>query len=179
MGCSGRLHIRLRRRTDFELSRIIHFQESYRAVLYHVWFWCRTWRSRLGYGPDGRILGTKPSLRCVSDVSDQILLSAQASLSRLPFYFYFCERVAVCDRITSGLLSNPVSGLLGLAWKTIAASHAMPFWQALVAGGSWDSPVMSFVLTRYIYQIHSHYPTNTLNSVCVTRYQVCEYPRRG
>lgn len=57
--------------------------------------------------------------------------------------------LAACDQITTGLLSSPVSGLLGLAWQSIAASGATPFWQALVAGGSWDDPVMSFVLTRY------------------------------
>lgn len=57
---------------------------------------------------------------------------------------------AACDEITTGLLSSPVSGLLGLAWQSIAASGATPFWQALVAGGSWDNPVMSFVLTRFV-----------------------------
>lgn len=55
---------------------------------------------------------------------------------------------AACNKISSGLLSTPVSGLMGLAWKSIAASGAQPFWQALAAGGSWDSPLMSLVLTR-------------------------------
>lgn len=57
---------------------------------------------------------------------------------------------AACNQISSGLLSSPVSGLMGLAWKSIAASGAQPFWQALAAGGSWDSPLMSLVLTRFI-----------------------------
>ncbi|KAG5638560.1 hypothetical protein H0H81_011906 [Sphagnurus paluster] len=57
---------------------------------------------------------------------------------------------AICNSISDGLLTNPVSGLLGLAFQSIAASGAMPFWQALVAGGAWDEPVMAFQLTRYV-----------------------------
>lgn len=58
--------------------------------------------------------------------------------------------LAACNKISSGLLTSPVSGLMGLAWKSIAASGAQPFWQALAAGGSWDSPLMSLVLTRLV-----------------------------
>lgn len=60
------------------------------------------------------------------------------------------QTFAVCDTVSSGLLSNPVSGLLGLAFKTIASSGATPFWEALVINGAWDSPVMAFQLTRYV-----------------------------
>ncbi|KAF8235612.1 acid protease [Tricholoma matsutake] len=60
------------------------------------------------------------------------------------------QTFAICDRISPGLLSSPVSGLLGLAWQAIASSGAAPFWQALVAGGVWDFPVMSFQLTRFV-----------------------------
>jgi len=57
---------------------------------------------------------------------------------------------AVCDRVTPGLLSDPVSGLLGLGWVNIASSRAMPFWQTLVSSGVWDEPLMSFQLTRFV-----------------------------
>ncbi|KAG5641425.1 hypothetical protein DXG03_005241 [Asterophora parasitica] len=60
------------------------------------------------------------------------------------------QTFAVCDTVSDGLLTPPVSGLLGLAFKTIASSGATPFWQALVAGGAWDSPVMAFQLTRFL-----------------------------
>jgi cathepsin D len=59
---------------------------------------------------------------------------------------------AVCDEVTRGLLNNPVSGLMGLAWNTIASSGATPFWQTLANSGTWDSPVMAFHLTRYVLQ---------------------------
>lgn len=55
---------------------------------------------------------------------------------------------ALCNRVSSGLLNNPVSGLLGLAFQTIASSKAMPFWQTLVSEGAWDEPLMAFHLTR-------------------------------
>jgi cathepsin D len=56
----------------------------------------------------------------------------------------------VCDGVSSGLLTAPVSGLLGLGWETIASSRATPFWQALASNGAWDEPVMAFQLTRHV-----------------------------
>jgi len=58
---------------------------------------------------------------------------------------------AVCNAVSENLLTTPVSGLLGLAFQTISASKAMPFWQTLVTNGAWDSPVMAFYLTRWVY----------------------------
>ncbi|KAH7926411.1 acid protease [Leucogyrophana mollusca] len=51
---------------------------------------------------------------------------------------------------SSNFLQNPVTGLIGLAWQSLAASGAMPFWQALASGGYWDSPLMGFQLTRFL-----------------------------
>jgi len=56
---------------------------------------------------------------------------------------------AVCDAVSSGLLVNPVSGLLGLGWQSLASSGSAPLWQTLASSGSWDSPLMAFFLTRY------------------------------
>ncbi|KAH0836420.1 aspartic peptidase domain-containing protein [Lanmaoa asiatica] len=50
---------------------------------------------------------------------------------------------------SQGILSNPVSGLLGLAWQSIASSGQPPFWQTLASQGAWSQPVMAFQLTRY------------------------------
>jgi len=57
--------------------------------------------------------------------------------------------LGLCNVVSKGLLQNPVSGLMGLAFRTISSSGAMPFWQVLATGNVWDSPVMSFHLTRY------------------------------
>jgi cathepsin D len=59
---------------------------------------------------------------------------------------------AVCNQVSDGLLTSPVSGLLGLAFQTIASSKAVPFWQTLVSSGAWDSPVMAFYLSRYVLE---------------------------
>jgi hypothetical protein len=56
---------------------------------------------------------------------------------------------AVCDQVSSDLLTSPVSGLMGLAFQTIASSGAMPFWQTLASSGAWTDPLMAFQLTRY------------------------------
>ena len=57
---------------------------------------------------------------------------------------------AVCNQVSPGLLTKPVSGLLGLGFQTIASSRAMPLWQTLVESGAWDNPLMSFYLTRLV-----------------------------
>ncbi|CAE6437176.1 unnamed protein product [Rhizoctonia solani] len=60
------------------------------------------------------------------------------------------QTFALADQVSSGLLSNPVSGLLGLGWSTIASSGATPLWETLAKNGQWTDPVMSFFLTRFI-----------------------------
>lgn len=63
------------------------------------------------------------------------------------------QSFAMCDTVSSGLLSNPVSGLLGLAFNVITSSDAMPFWEALVISNAWDLPVMAFQLTQYVLKL--------------------------
>ncbi|WWC72882.1 uncharacterized protein I206_106846 [Kwoniella pini CBS 10737] len=59
------------------------------------------------------------------------------------------QTFAVVTSTTAQLISAPLSGLMGLAWKSIAASGATPFWQALAASGSWTDSEMGFYLARY------------------------------
>ncbi|KAG2121888.1 aspartic peptidase domain-containing protein [Suillus clintonianus] len=56
---------------------------------------------------------------------------------------------AVVDVVSQSLLTSPVSGLLGLAWQSIAASSQMPFWQNLASNNAWDSALFAVQLTRY------------------------------
>jgi len=60
------------------------------------------------------------------------------------------QSFALCDNVSNGLLTVPVSGLAGLGWQSIASSGATPFWETLAKGGAWDDPVMAFQLTRYV-----------------------------
>jgi cathepsin D len=55
---------------------------------------------------------------------------------------------AVADVVSQNLLTAPVSGLLGLAWQSIASSGSMPLWQALASGGAWDSALFGVLLNR-------------------------------
>ncbi len=50
-----------------------------------------------------------------------------------------------------GLLASsyPYSGLMGLAWKALAASGTTPFWQALAENGQLPQPLMAFYMKRY------------------------------
>jgi len=61
----------------------------------------------------------------------------------------------LANQVSSGLLTSPVSGLLGLGFKSISSSHATPFWQTLVENGAWDQPLMSFYLSRFINITHA------------------------
>lgn len=53
------------------------------------------------------------------------------------------------DQLTSGLLDGSVSGILGLAFSTIASTRAVPFWQTLANNGQLTTPEMSFWMTRF------------------------------
>jgi cathepsin D len=50
--------------------------------------------------------------------------------------------------MTTGLVSAPVSGLMGLAFESLASTRATPFWQALINDNLLTSPEMSFWLAR-------------------------------
>ncbi|EIN11518.1 acid protease [Punctularia strigosozonata HHB-11173 SS5] len=56
----------------------------------------------------------------------------------------------VVDQITNNFFSGEtdVSGIMGLAFQSIAATKATPFWQTLVSNNQLDQPMMSFWLQR-------------------------------
>ncbi|KAG1854828.1 acid protease [Suillus subalutaceus] len=58
------------------------------------------------------------------------------------------QTFGVVTTTATNFLQNPVTGILGLAWQSLAASGAMPFWQALASNGQWSQPLMAFQLTR-------------------------------
>ncbi|KAG2358827.1 acid protease [Suillus spraguei] len=56
---------------------------------------------------------------------------------------------AVVDEVSKDLLTSPVSGLLGLAWQSLASSEQMPLWQTLASSNAWSSALFGVQLTRY------------------------------
>jgi hypothetical protein len=59
------------------------------------------------------------------------------------------QTFALVTTASADLLDQPYSGLMGLAWQSLASSGATPLWQALAASGQWSTPAMSFYLARY------------------------------
>ncbi|KAG2346711.1 acid protease [Suillus weaverae] len=57
---------------------------------------------------------------------------------------------AVVTTTATNFLQNPITGIFGLAWQSLATSGAMPFWQALASNGQWSQPLMAFQLTRFL-----------------------------
>ncbi|KAM5531636.1 hypothetical protein V8D89_014688 [Ganoderma adspersum] len=56
----------------------------------------------------------------------------------------------VVDQMTSGLLQGDVSGIMGLAFQSLASTDATPFWEQLMNGGQFASPEISFWLARHL-----------------------------
>lgn len=52
------------------------------------------------------------------------------------------------DAETSGLVDSPVSGLMGLAFQSLASTQALPYFLALTNNGQLNSSEMSFMLGR-------------------------------
>ena len=58
--------------------------------------------------------------------------------------------IGLVNETSNSLLTQPISGLMGLAFQSIAASDATPFWQSLTeTSGTLDSPLFAFQLTRF------------------------------
>ncbi|PIL36061.1 transporter [Ganoderma sinense ZZ0214-1] len=56
----------------------------------------------------------------------------------------------VVEQMTSGLLQGDVSGIMGLAFQSLASTAATPFWEQLVNNGQFASPEISFWLARHL-----------------------------
>lgn len=59
------------------------------------------------------------------------------------------QEFAVVNATTAQLISAPLSGLMGLAWRGVSASGAQPFWEQLASSGAWSDSQMGFYLQRY------------------------------
>jgi len=61
------------------------------------------------------------------------------------------QTFGVVDTVSDGLLEDSISGLLGLAWNTIASSGATPLIQALAEQpATLSAPLFGFFLTRFL-----------------------------
>ncbi|ORX39290.1 aspartic peptidase domain-containing protein [Kockovaella imperatae] len=53
------------------------------------------------------------------------------------------------NQTSQGVIDNPISGILGFAWESIAQTGATPFWEELASTGQWSESRMGFFLQRY------------------------------
>ena len=57
------------------------------------------------------------------------------------------QTFAIVTDTDANLISNPISGLMGMAFETLAESNAKPWWQNLAP--SWSNQLFAFRLARY------------------------------
>ncbi|KAG9100756.1 hypothetical protein FS749_013053 [Ceratobasidium sp. UAMH 11750] len=57
--------------------------------------------------------------------------------------------MGLVNQTTGVLLAGQTAGLLGLAFQFLSNTQSTPFWEALVSGGQWTEPLMSFWMTRF------------------------------
>lgn len=56
----------------------------------------------------------------------------------------------VVDDVSQSLLDGNVTGILGLAFQSLAATGAVPLWAQLIADGKLNNPEFGFYLTRFV-----------------------------
>ncbi|KAG9096471.1 hypothetical protein FRC06_008624, partial [Ceratobasidium sp. 370] len=61
--------------------------------------------------------------------------------------------MGLVNQTTGVLLTGQTAGLLGLAFQFLSNTQSTPFWEALVSGGQWTQPLMSFWMTRLVFCI--------------------------
>lgn len=59
------------------------------------------------------------------------------------------QTFGVVVTMTQGLVDSPLSGLMGMGFKTLSVMGATPWWQSLATSGAWDSPLFGFYMKRY------------------------------
>ncbi|KAI0743974.1 aspartic peptidase domain-containing protein [Daedaleopsis nitida] len=64
------------------------------------------------------------------------------------------QKFLIVTQMTDGLLDGDVSGILGLAFSALASTQALPFWQSLVNNNQFNSPDISFFLSRNTDEIN-------------------------
>ena len=80
--------------------------------------------------------------------SDNVSFPSTSSLNATSFTIPK-QTFGVMDDIPDGLIDPHVSGVLGLAFQSLASTKSMPAWEALVKAGAWTEPLMSFYFTRH------------------------------
>jgi len=55
----------------------------------------------------------------------------------------------VVNSTSANVIGYPLSGILGLAFESIAQTQAPPFWEAVLTSGQATEQTMGFFMKRY------------------------------
>ncbi|KAG2037516.1 aspartic peptidase domain-containing protein [Suillus americanus] len=66
--------------------------------------------------------------------------------------FEMSQEILGVTNITSGLIDDGLSGIMGLGFASISALQTTPFWEALYNANDLAEPLFSFYLERYVNQ---------------------------
>ncbi|ODO11202.1 hypothetical protein I350_01806 [Cryptococcus amylolentus CBS 6273] len=90
---------------------------------------------------DGTFRITYGSGSAAGDYGTDVVDLAGFSLANTTF--------AVVDQATSGLIDEPLSGIMGFGWTALASSKASPWWETLASTGQWDDPEFGVYMARF------------------------------
>lgn len=63
-------------------------------------------------------------------------------------YTVASQTFAVIQTMSSGLINEPLAGLMGLGFSSLSVSRSTPWWVSL-ASSKWSDPLFAFYLKRY------------------------------
>ncbi|KAG2122599.1 aspartic peptidase domain-containing protein [Suillus clintonianus] len=78
--------------------------------------------------------------------------SAQGTIAQDSVTFEMFRELLAVTNITSGLIDDGLSGIMGLSFASISALQTSPFWQSLYNGNDLSEPLFSFYLERHVNQ---------------------------
>ncbi|TYJ52513.1 hypothetical protein B9479_006873 [Cryptococcus floricola] len=56
---------------------------------------------------------------------------------------------SIANQASNGLISAPVSGIMGLAFQNVSTSKKATWWETLATSGTWDSPEFGVYMARF------------------------------
>ncbi|KAF8348205.1 aspartyl protease [Amanita rubescens] len=96
----------------------------------------------IGSGPNSRVPLTYGSGQVLGSIAKDTVSMSGFTVPNQVF--------VAADNVQGGILQGSISGLMGLAFTSLAQTGATPFWLALVGASQTASPEMSFYLARLI-----------------------------
>lgn len=59
------------------------------------------------------------------------------------------QTFGVVDTMSAGLVDSPLSGLMGLGFRSLTVTGTTPWWVSLAGSSAWSEPLFGFYMRRY------------------------------